>query len=678
MNEQRFRAALASSAPWLDAHLQDVDDGRNVLLGQFIARWKIIAAVFILSLIIGLYSVINIPKQYMATAVLVLDPRRNQIIEGLSPLATVQWDTVAASTEVSMLQLPELATSVVRHLRLTSRAEYHPKESGGVSVLLRQLTDFIRGSERDTDNDPALLERQQHEHIATQLTRNLQVVNEPRTYAIRVSYRWSDPVHAAEVANAFAELHIAAQRDARMQSIREASAWLNREIGALQERVSNAEAAELAYRKQHGLGDDRVASTAQQEVNALALQVTLASAERAQTEAKLQEATAGILTSLEEAARVASEREANLRRQLKNVQKRLDEVLAAEAGLRALARESSASRMLLEDLLRRARTADSQLEAPRPEARIASRAVAPTVQSGLGLTRLIPGVIVGAAGLALAFGLLLIKLQAGFRSLEEAERRLGLEGIAEVPKIRRSARGIRQLIAEYPSCQIAEAMRSICGRFTGAHGSCAVILVTSPAPGDGKTMLATALAQTFATSNRRCLFIDADLRRPSAHRMLGVSSQTGFGQVLAGAVPLENALAKVLPGPLTFLSAGEVVRDPVELLSPVRLSALIDAARKRYDVIIFDSPPILPVVDASLIATHADHVILALRWASTTRAAAARAITLLKRQGVASPLLVLTRVDQANTSKYEDGRYGMDLSYAGRHWANREQPSVGA
>jgi Mrp family chromosome partitioning ATPase len=85
-------------------------------------------------------------------------------------------------------------------------------------------------------------------------------------------------------------------------------------------------------------------------------------------------------------------------------------------------------------------------------------------------------------------------------------------------------------------------------------------------------------------------------------------------------------------------------------------------------VIILDSPPTLAVSDVALLAPHASHVLMAIRWKTTTRAAASKAISVLKRQACPSPMLVLTQVEHANTSRYEEGRYGMNLSYQGRRW----------
>jgi capsular exopolysaccharide synthesis family protein len=286
---------------------------------------------------------------------------------------------------------------------------------------------------------------------------------------------------------------------------------------------------------------------------------------------------------------------------------------------------------------------------------------------------MLAGALLGSAAFAFGAGILMVKLRKGFRSLEEMEDVLGLEGVAEIPKISGGIRTVRKMLAEDPTSPIAEAVRSICARLSDARERPAIVLVTSSAPGEGKTMLASTLAQTFAQTNQTCLLVDADFRRPSAHRVFNLPSQPGFCEVLAGTLSLDKALIKVLPGPLTFLSAGEVVRDPLELLSATRLSECFAAARQKFDVIVVDTPPVLAVSDASLMVAHATHVLLAVRWNVTTQSAAARALTVLKRQGGPAPLLTLTQVDQKKTGRYEEGRYGMAFSYRGRGWAQNSQ-----
>jgi capsular exopolysaccharide synthesis family protein len=629
------------------ASWDELAEEKKEFIGQMIARWRMMTLVFLACLIAGLAVVYKLPRYYTGEAVLLLDTRRPAIADAVSSL-TLQSDPTLVNDEISMLQLPELALQVIRNLKLTSRPEYQAQE----------LAD-----------SPAELESPEAEmHAIRIFERNLKVTNEPRTYAIRLRYTSTDPIHAAAVANAVAERHLANQDDARIRSIHRASEWFNHEIGLLQERVMKAEVAEQAYRREHDLGDDRVASTAQQEVNALAIQVTLATAELAQAQAKLREATGGIMTSMEETVRVAAEREANVRRELKDARRRLEQVMQAETGLRPLVREVGASRAVLEDMMKRARRTDSQMDAPRPELHMVSRALVPILPSSFGKARMAIGVAAGSGVLAFAAAFFAIQFQSGFRSIDEAERRLGVDGIGEIPKVRGAARQARRKIVEHPSCRFAEAFRSICVHMPELGKKTRLILISSAAPNEGKTLLAGCLAQTLALSSYKCLLIDGDLRRPTAHKLLGLPQRTGLCEVLAGTATLEQAVTKVLPGPLSFLSAGEVTSDPLQLLSRERLTAFFDAARQHFELIIIDSPPLLAVSDATLLAAHADYVAMAVRWRSTTRAAAARAITKLGRNTGKVPGLVLTQVDHGSMSRYEEGRYGMDLSYPARPW----------
>jgi capsular exopolysaccharide synthesis family protein len=629
---------------------------KKEFIGQMIARWRMIAFVLITCLMTGLTVVYNLPRYYTGEAVLLLDTRRTTIGDAASSLA-MQSDPTLVNDEISMLQLPELALQVIKDLKLTSRPEYQAHE--------------LAGSPTEPQS------REIEMHAIRIFGRNLKVTNEPRTYTIRVRYTSTDPIHAAAVANAVAERHLANQDDARIRSIQRASEWFNREIGLLQERVMKAELAEQAYRREHDLGDDRVASTAQQEVNALAIQVTLATAELAQAQAKLREATGGIMTSLEETVRVAAEREANVRRELKDARRRLEQVMQAETGLRPLVREVGASRAVLEDMMKRARRTDSQIDAPRPELHMVSRALVPVLPSSFGKGRMAIGVIAGSGILALAAAFLAIQFQSGFRSIDEAERRLGIDGIGEIPKVSGGARQARRKIVEHPSCRFAEAFRSICVHMPELGKKTHVIVISSAAPNEGKTLLAGCLAQTLALSSYKCLLIDGDLRRPTAHRLLALPQRQGLCEVLEGKATLEQAVTKVLPGPLSFLAAGEVTSDPLQLLNRQRLTAFFDAARLQFELIIVDSPPLLAVSDATLLAAHADYVALAVRWRSTTRAAAARAITKLGRSTGKMPGLVLTQVDHGSMSRYEEGRYGMDLSYPARPWVP-QQDGAGA
>src|SRR5262245_43056042 len=100
MGENLPSDRLKISPTWLATRLHDELEDKHKLLGQLAARWRMITAVFLVSATIGMIVVFNLQKRYTAEAILVIDPRRNPLVEGLAPIVGMQWDTIAVNTEV--------------------------------------------------------------------------------------------------------------------------------------------------------------------------------------------------------------------------------------------------------------------------------------------------------------------------------------------------------------------------------------------------------------------------------------------------------------------------------------------------------------------------------------------------------------------------------------------------
>jgi protein-tyrosine kinase len=153
------------------------------------------------------------------------------------------------------------------------------------------------------------------------------------------------------------------------------------------------------------------------------------------------------------------------------------------------------------------------------------------------------------------------------------------------------------------------------------------ILVTSPSPGDGKSVtslnLALAMAQEF---HRRVLLIDGDLRDPSLHRLLGIPGRPGLSDVLSGAVPLDEAMVTLPDCRLTVIPAGSPVDRPTEMLGSAEMRRVVDTLRTQFDRIILDTPPATPLADVGVLAPLADGVLLVVRAGHTARPAIDRAI----------------------------------------------------
>jgi capsular exopolysaccharide synthesis family protein len=173
-----------------------------------------------------------------------------------------------------------------------------------------------------------------------------------------------------------------------------------------------------------------------------------------------------------------------------------------------------------------------------------------------------------------------------------------------------------------------------------------VVLVTSPGKGDGKSVNAANLALTMAQQiPSRVLLLDADLRRPRSHRLLGLDDrQPGLADVLMGGEDLESALVPIPGRNLWVLPAGVPPGHPAELLSSSTMRRVVDTLRTRFDRIIVDTPPIAPLADVRILSPMADGIVLVVRAGVTTRPAIERALAGFDRQRVLG--IVLNDADE--------------------------------
>jgi capsular exopolysaccharide synthesis family protein len=153
------------------------------------------------------------------------------------------------------------------------------------------------------------------------------------------------------------------------------------------------------------------------------------------------------------------------------------------------------------------------------------------------------------------------------------------------------------------------------------------IMVTSSVLEEGKTTTSANLALTFAQMGRKTILVAADLRRPDIHRVFGLQKEPGLADVLTGSMPWESAtrgLSDILLGELPMdivmltpgmdnlhvLPSGSNPLNPAELLSSRAMKTLLDELREQFDIVIIDTPPIIPVTDSAVLAEHTDGIVL--------------------------------------------------------------------
>jgi tyrosine-protein kinase Etk/Wzc len=186
------------------------------------------------------------------------------------------------------------------------------------------------------------------------------------------------------------------------------------------------------------------------------------------------------------------------------------------------------------------------------------------------------------------------------------------------------------------------------------------ILVTSPNPKEGKSTIAANLAITLAQTEQRVLLIDADMRRPTIHALFGLKKDPGLTDLLFGSATLEEVTRQDVLDNLWIIGAGTKPPNPAEILGSIKMKEFIKTVRLAYDVVIFDSPPVLAVTDAAVLSTAVDGTLLVVSSDKTHVQALGRATEVLKGIGNTPVGVVLNNFDirKAYGGYYGSSRYG--------------------
>jgi succinoglycan biosynthesis transport protein ExoP len=329
-------------------------------------------------------------------------------------------------------------------------------------------------------------------------------------------------------------------------------------------------------------------------------------------------------------------------------------------------REFESDRSLYEGLLQRLRTAGVEAGLESLEIDVVDPALLPANptlkrKTTVVLTYFALGVI---AGVMMAF--LLESLDTGLQNVAEVEALLELPSLAIIPRFKRGgdmpgqSTAVRNIVSlSQPKSQFAEAFRSLRTALllSSAGHPPKMILLTSATPSEGKTTASVNISTVLAQGNARVLIIDADLRRPTVHEQFGLSARVGLSSVLTGSVTLEKAIQKIPEVPnLNVLVSGPMPPFPTELLSSEMMRQLLETARETYTHVVIDSPPVLSVTDAVILAREADAVVLVIRQGKSSKHIVRRARDLLARSGAPISGILLNAVDISSPDYY--GYYG--------------------
>lgn len=206
-----------------------------------------------------------------------------------------------------------------------------------------------------------------------------------------------------------------------------------------------------------------------------------------------------------------------------------------------------------------------------------------------------------------------------------------------------------------PRSPAAEAYRMLRTNltFAGLDQPLEVLVVTSPAPEEEKSVAVANLAVTMAQGERRTILVDADLRRPRQHEIFGVSSDRGLTTMFVDPEAMANPpLVDVGVENLWLLPSGPLPPNPADLLGSRRMDEVLAVLRTRADFLLFDAPPVVAVTDAAVLGRKTDGVLLVMTAGRTRRDHALQAKELLERAHVRLVGVVLTNVPPSWTRRY--------------------------
>lgn len=378
----------------------------------------------------------------------------------------------------------------------------------------------------------------------------------------------------------------------------------------------------------------------------------------------LQAVAQGIVSSYQSAQR----REQDLRRQIANVQGRLQNVSRKEVRLRELEREVETNRQLYDLFLSRGREVDETSRIEDIPARVIDVAIAPTIPVGPNKKKYVIAAFMFSVSVCVGLIILLDLLDSSIRTPEDIESKLKvpLLGFLPVNKNNKSDVAFRVFSAQQDEVGFTEAVRTIRTNIvlSSLDSPSKVILISSAVPDEGKSTVSINLAEALGKMEK-VLLIGADLRKPSMAKALGLpQSSIGLSNILSGKAKLEDCVHKLPDSEIDVLLSGYIPENPLELLGSKQFKEVLNTLKAKYDRIVIDSAPVHVVSDAQVISTYADEIVYVVKANSTPVSIASKGLKMLRSVNAPVSGVVLNYVDLEKYGQYSEF-YGVYKQYYG-------------
>ena len=712
---QQFQTPVPNAAP---VNLQSPEDDSIDLAALFSTIWrgKWIIAFFTMAAIVagGYYAFVRATPLYRSTAVVILKTKQDSIVDLQSVVGGMTGDTSEINSEVEVLRSRGLMGKVVDQLDLTTDPEFNTslqpvKTVSEVKTKIRTQLGLHREKVALPSEEKA---KRTRDRVISALLGKVTVSNVRQSLVFQITAETENPEKSTLIADTIVNRYILNQLEVKFEATEQATTWLTGRLAELQTQLEEATSAvsefssstelisiEALQMQEVQLKDmrDRIRNTedgiASAQARLEALQTAQTRKDRARlandpqltrflvraendeqigaafdtrymqvlARADLEQNRTGVqLTALRNSA---TEIEAQIAQQSKDL-----------IQLQQLTREAEAIRLLYEYFLTRLKETSAQQGIQQADSRILSNAVVPTGPASPRKSRILA--MSGILGLMIGIGLVLLRevRNSGFRTARDLEVHTGYTVMGQIPQIpARGRKRILKYLSDKPTSAAAESIRNLRTSvlLSNVDNPPKVILSTSSVPGEGKTTNSLALAHNLVGLGKSVLLIEGDIRRRTLSEYFDNLPEKGLVAALVGEQSLQESLHYSVELGADLLIGERTSTNAADLFSSDKFKALIESVRAHYDVVIIDSPPVLVVPDARILAQVSDAVLFSVHWDKTSRHQVDEALRMFHNSNQRVTGLVLSQINAKQMKKYGyGGRYGAYAGYGSKYYNN--------
>lgn len=593
----------------------------------------IIGATLLLALLLTLFS----SPVYRATTTLQVEREAAQIVNfDFLNTGDIRDTRDFYQTQFELIRSHTLIEKVIDKLQLTD------------DVIRQSLLGKIKNmfTPADAANSKTALANAISENLNIEPIKNSRLVN--------IHFDASSPEKAAEVANAIVAEFVSTNENRRLELTGGAQAFLQQRIQEAKLKLQESEKALNAYAKDKTIInlDDKESNTSSHKIMRLSEELV-----KAESDAIIIETDPARQSELASARKRAE----LLRDALSEEEKKALIYQDSRVTYNSLEREVETNQVVYQTLLQRLKEINVAGEAVSNNLNIVDKALPPLQKFKPKLSTNL--VFAGLLGLFLGIAAAFLRefMDDSVKDINELERETQLPVLGLIPAVNENdPKKVSQLVLNSPKSALAESFRSLRTtiRFKlREQQQEPIIFVTSARANEGKTTVAMNLASAFAHTGNRVLLIDADLRNPSLHKLIGSRNEQNLVGYLSGEYPLDKlSQASNVPN-LDIVVAGTPPTDPSELLANTKMEMLLKTASQHYDLVIMDGPPILGLADAMILTSLANITLLTVHANDTSTTTVNNALKRLQETGANVSGIILNQVKDAERLGYGDDYY---------------------